>query len=391
MSINHTKPFEAHVEAARQLTASRLNNMIHVQGANAIKPGKGYRMTQTPGGITMSINPPRKIAGRKLPVDVTLRQTGPPAAPTSAVRVEDGWVSELIPGENTPAAPSCAVHKPFNILWGAEATPPETESTDRRQFDIAIGDQVSIVVYQDEEGGFGGDLAPAGGPVEIVIEPEESSGTPVSVHYNPPGGDVTTGDSGEIHYKLAVLRDIDADHASPWLEYFLAGSHIYVERDLPMLENTSTSGASGPGRVFKEYKPEDNQYKFRTIAKGGQLQVNENADDIEIRGNDKTVDLIFMQETDASPTEIGRFSFDDGLANEDENVTITIPKTPGLDGDDFNLENWPCSQDMMSPPTSPNWIIYFRKGLAYLTDPEDAVTAKKVMYDGFSCAPPDGP
>lgn len=332
-------------------------------------------------------------ASRALPFWPTLGSTGEGETKTYHVTITDGWVSELIPGENTPAEPACATHKPWNLLWGADAVSPD-EADDRRRFDLAIGDQISVVVYQDDEGAFGGDLAPAEGPVEIVAEAEESAdgATPVSVHYNPPGGDRTTGDSGEIHYKLAVLRDIDADHASPWLEYFLAGSNIYVERDLPMLENTNTSAASGSGRVFKEYKPEDNQYKFRTISKGaGQLQVNENADTIEVRGNDKTVDLIFMQETDASPTEIGRFSFEDGLTVEDENVTITIPKTPGLDGDDFNLENWPCSQDIEAPPSSPNWTIYFRKGLAYLTDPEDAVTAKKVMYDGFSCAPPDGP
>ena len=306
------------------------------KGQVAISAQWANQVRESIARLAARIDKPRrggKGGGIPLPFWPTLGSTGTGEAKTYYVTITDGWVSELIPGENTPTAPACATHKPFNILWGADAVAPD-EATDRRRFDLAIGDQVSIVVYQDAEGGFGGDLAPADGPVEITTEPEESSGTPVSVHYNPPGGDVTTGDSGEIHYKLAVLRDVDADHASPWLEYFLAGSNIYVERDLPMLENTSTSGSAGTGRVFKEYHPVDNQYKFRTISKGaGQLQVNESADTIEVRGNDKTVDLIIVQETDASPTELGRFSFDDGLANEDDDVTITVPKAPALPTD----------------------------------------------------------
>lgn len=310
---------------------------------------------------------------------------------TYSVSLTDGWVSEVIPGENTPPAPAGAFHKPFNLLWGDDAVSPNLP-TDRRTFDMSIGQQLSVVVYQDEEGAFGGDLAPAGGPVEVVVEDEESSGTAVSVHYNPPGGDVITGDSGEIHYKIAVLRDADADHDQPWLEIFLGGSNINVLRDLPMLENTAESAATGIGRVFKEYDPTTNQYKFRPISKGaGQLQVNESADDIEVRGNDKTFDVIFMQETDASPTEIARVSFEDGLGMEDENVTVTIPKAGTTDGDDFNLENWPCSMVLGSPPSAPNWVIYYRKGLAYLTDPEDSVTTKRIQFDGFSCESPDGP
>lgn len=111
-------------------------------------------------------------------------------------------------------------------------------------------------------------------------------------------------------------------------------------------------------------------------------------DTILVRGNAKKGSLIFTETEGTTTTELGRIDWQDGMVITTGDTTIDIS---GANGDSFNLENWPCSQDMMSPPSSPNWVIYFRKGLAYLTDPEDDVTTKKIMYDGFSCAPPDGP
>ena len=43
------------IEPARQLTSGRLNGIINAQSANQIKPGVGYRVTQTPGGTTTSV------------------------------------------------------------------------------------------------------------------------------------------------------------------------------------------------------------------------------------------------------------------------------------------------------------------------------------------------
>lgn len=224
----------------------------------------------------------------------------------------------------------------MNILWGDSAQAPYT-SKDRRRFEMAIGDQVSIVVYQAPDGSFGGDKVPEnGGPTMIAIEAEKvtEGEEPTSVHYEPPGGDIQQGKSGELHFKIAVLRAKDDTHPEPWLEMFLAGSNIYVFRDLPMLENVGGTGSVGTGRVFKKYDAESNKYQLRAISRGAgtQIQVNENADFVEIRGNDKSASLIIEQETDASPVELLRWKFDDGLSVEKSDKKVTIPKSAATTG-----------------------------------------------------------
>ena len=227
----------------------------------------------------------------------TLKSSGG-ESPTYKVSLTDGWLNERIPGvyDGDPPPTATAFHKPHNILWGADGASqsPVRLATDRREFPIAIGEQLSIVVYVDPDGAIGGDAAPADGPLEIAVEEEDEP----SVHYVPPRAtDEYEGAAGVYHYKMAVLRAADATHTGPWLELFMAGSHLDHFRDLPLLEN-SAAEAENTGRVFKKYDETTNQYLFRTLdATTGELTITEQESGVEIRGNSVDGTLTIANET----------------------------------------------------------------------------------------------
>jgi len=52
--MNHFPQFDPNVQATVQLTSTRLNSVSLGQKSNQIQPGVGYRVTQTPGGTTVS-------------------------------------------------------------------------------------------------------------------------------------------------------------------------------------------------------------------------------------------------------------------------------------------------------------------------------------------------
>jgi len=263
------------------------------------------------------------------PFDVSLIVGGTTESPTYKVSVADGWVNERIPGVKTPPANATAVHKPWNILWGTDAVAPDL-GTDRRTFPISIGQQVSVIVNVAAEGNI---ELPAGapgttlGPTEIKVEAEDED----SVHYVPPRPvDSDTGSAGVYHYKLAVLRDADATHSAPWLEYFLAGSHIDHFAELPILDNLGGS-ATNKGRVFKKYDKATNTYQFRVLdATAGELTIEESDDGVAIRGNENNKYTEWKEE--GASTAQHRLEFSDGLRASGSDQTVLMPKYVAGDG-----------------------------------------------------------
>jgi len=260
------------------------------------------------------------------PFDVSLIVGGTTEAPTYKVSVWDGWVNERIGGVYDPATNATAVHKPHNILWGSDAVSPAV-ATDRRTFDITVGQQVSVLVNVAAEGNI--ELpsgSTAAGPTEIAIEAEDEK----SIHYVPPRPvDSDTGAAGVYHYKLAVLRAADATHSGPWLEYFLAGSHLDHFAELPILDNAG-GAADNKGRVFKEYKKDANTYIFRVLdATAGELTIEESEDGVSIRGNENDHYTEWKEE---GASEGDKLEFSDGLRATGEDQTVLLPKYVAGDG-----------------------------------------------------------
>ena len=305
------------------------------------------------------------------------------------VSVTKGHVNERIPG-NGDALES---HDIKNILWGSDATGQNAEG-DVKQTSITVGQQISIKVYVDVYGALGGTEAPEGFVAELVTEEEDVE----SIHYIPKCGDDRDGTEGIYHYKIAVLRAADADNPSPWLEMYLAGSHLDHFRDLPQIDNFLTETREDHGRPVSKYDADVNTYQFRaTKARYGTIITEEEqkfsldffgenvgggsevliepdvepeeplpdaavqfrtirelgssedagtagpqvrvstadavgggvgtGETILIRGNGNNKALI-IEDDAASPTELGRVSWRDGLMAEADDVTINLKVLP---------------------------------------------------------------
>lgn len=242
------------------------------------------------------------------PFELTLVRGEVDGAVTYKVTVGPGLVNERIPGTD----PALANHYPSNIGGFDE---------DRVEFDISPGQQISIVVLVKENGRIGHDSQP---PVTVTIEDEDAE----SVHYIPPCADDATGTPGAYHYKLGVLRPGDTSADAPHLERWLSGDHIEHFQDITRLENTTNPTAPGVGRVLKEFNAETWRYLLRSIIKGdGQLRIDENADDITIRGNGKSGSLVFV-DCSEEMAETGRIEWTDGLITTEGEVVIQA----GCDG-----------------------------------------------------------
>jgi hypothetical protein len=170
--------------------------------------------------------------------------------------VQDGWVNERSPLSTSNVT---FVHKPGNILTDGVRT----------RFPISIGDQISLVVHVDSSGGLD---SGSGDPTELAITEEDEAST----HYDPPVGDETAGSGGTYYYKLGVLRDADASHASPWIENFLAGSHVDHFRELPKFKK-----AGGSYDIFKEFDSTVGQYKTRGLTAGDGITITETSTALE--------------------------------------------------------------------------------------------------------------
>lgn len=213
---------------------------------------------------------------------------GTPEAPTYKVKLTPGFVNERIPGD----AEALAVNEIQNIA---------------SELDITIGQQVSVVVYVDEDGILGGPDAPSPYVAELVIEAEDTA----SSHYIPPVGDESAGTPGEYHYKIAVFKDADVDHAAPWLDKFLAGSHISHFVDLPRFKKQA-----GTYDIFKTYDGSTRKYKTKGLTTAEDdytltqsIEIDDTTDELKFKTKGANLNLTIQYFSESS---IDAFIYHDG-------------------------------------------------------------------------------
>lgn len=226
----------------------RANNVVGINGA---------RGTESPNGKTFVIKTPevRGVSGGATP---PLWPKLKVVEGSFLVSLSPGYINERIPGD----ADALACQEIQNLKWGVDAPEGKT-ADDLREFAISVGQQISVLVYVDVTGELGGDGAPVDGVAKIEIETEDEEST----HYVPPCGDDADGTAGVYHYKLAVLRAADATHSGPWLELYLAGSHIDHFRDIPQLANLGEAGEDMV-RIVKEFDNATGKFNLRSLKNG---------------------------------------------------------------------------------------------------------------------------
>lgn len=201
---------------------------------------------------------------------------------------------------------------------------------------------------------------------------------------------------------------VNGEYYYPLVEFYTDGGELFYRQihtgtivHRPVLWTGKNIGAAV--ELYKQHKQSTNEFEFRTlknIATGTGVSVlkddeSPQGDNIQFRKIDAASASPLQVSLDGDTVTIegngvagtaainlgGEITVQDGL------VTVL---TEGTQGDDFNLVNYAC--DMSSPPASPSWTIYFRKGLAFLADPDPLppTGTTYVMYDGFSCTPPAG-
>jgi hypothetical protein len=231
------------------------------------------------------------------PFELTLLSTGS----AYKVTVGPGLVNERIPGSD----PGLATHYPSNIGGFTE---------DRVEFSISVGQQISLRVLVKANGQVGHDSDP---PVTVVIEDEDRE----SVHYIPPGADDSTGTNGAYHYKLGVLRAGDVSTDPPHLERWLSGDHIEHFQDVTRLDNVTNPSTTNLARPLKKYDADTNRWLFRSLVPhpDGQAKVDETADEMRVRGNEKAFVLNFV---DCAGSPLGTINWADGMITSEGSLTI---------------------------------------------------------------------
>ena len=98
--MNHFPKFEPNIPSSVQLTSVRLNAVSLGQKSNQIQPGVGYRVTQTPGGTTVSPIKRRSSGGTTTlnPWQPVFFQTGTGPATVYKCRFNLGTVNQVVAG-----------------------------------------------------------------------------------------------------------------------------------------------------------------------------------------------------------------------------------------------------------------------------------------------------
>lgn len=301
--------------------AADFRDMVNFLRASRIIKVIGGKLRETPNGTTIEIDQPRLAPAALFapnPWDTNLIKITPEiGAETYQVTVEDGLVIDHVPGDTD----ALVYHEASNILVSAEdedlgADPPIAEG-DRTLFDIAVGEAIYVKVNVLPSGAVGESSDPPEPFVEIVVDEDGLD----SAHYVPPCADDADGLAGYYYYKLALLEEISGEVV---LTKYRAGSHIEHFCELPLMDNVG----AGNGKVLKDYDQASNTYRFRNLDGGlGELTITNNADDIEIRGNKKSLNLMVQYgETEATTPTI---AFVDGLTTT--GATVVGDEDPAVD------------------------------------------------------------
>lgn len=276
--MNNFPEFQANQPALQQLSAAKLNLVSGGQKSNQIQPGVGYRISQTPGGTTVS-------AIRKRPPV----QKFPPLS------------GRLVYIDGEPN-----LYMEFGVVFARSNKTgdcvEEIEITDIPTYDeplvVEIDDKISVKITVGGDG------------IATAAEIDKASEWPESLAPDLIGGDNVSGTPGDHYIRILEIID-DPDH--PGITIIKQHTTGHIDHFQPTLsENAISSYATGlGGRILKAWNASAGRFDFRGIIKGkGQLTVNEIGDDVEVRGNLKKGKLTYTI-GDASPVDI--HSWVDGL------------------------------------------------------------------------------
>jgi hypothetical protein len=241
--FSHGEPLE------RQITSTKMNLLSDNQKANQIRPGVGCRVSQTPGGTTVSVVNTRPAPPSRPPLWGRLQWTDDQAE----LIMEFG---ALIPRNNGSG----------DALPEIEITSIPTSAT---PLPVAVGDKISVEVSVGVDG--------IATDASIIKTTSWTSSVAPSLI----GGDDQSGTQG-YHY-VRILEIIESpDH--PGLAVIKQHHTGHIDHFQPTLcENTTTSPSGGEARVLKVWNASAGRWDLRTLKQGAGIIVTENASDIEVK------------------------------------------------------------------------------------------------------------
>ena len=236
--MNNLPKFDPNGNLGDELSSRRLNAIVDSHVAGTAQPGRGLRLSKTPGGTTQQVVPFRREFATDPPFHVRLYQYGTEEAPTCKVTVNRGFVIERIP----MTGDAISNWLPSNIYDGDELA----------KFDITPGQAVFVSVATNSDG-----LIAGSDPVFIVVAAANTE----SVHSIPDVGDGPATDSaptraGQLYYLLATL-----DAATKKLVPRDNDSHI-----CHWLHRPSFQKIDGDADIFSYYDAENNRYVTKGLS-----------------------------------------------------------------------------------------------------------------------------
>lgn len=196
--------------------------------AAEIRPGPDIAAARNAGGTTLSLKKRRGPGADTLP----------PLWPVLAAKsVGEATVlyctvtRGLVHDHATIGAPGAQTLLPVeisNLLTNGEPT----------EFSLTVGDRIYVVHQQTDKGA----VKTATGVKPAIVVTDDDL---ISIHYDPPVGDETSGTEG---YTAVLLAELIEEDGTPVLLYHKAGDNIDHWRELPVFKK-----AAGDYDSFKEY------------------------------------------------------------------------------------------------------------------------------------------
>jgi hypothetical protein len=352
-------------------------------------------------------------------------KTDPEAEGAYLISFNPGYVKDIITQTATEVA---VMHMP-------EIDGVPLDDTPAPQLSVSIGDSVYVQYSTTTKGVVSGDPIPT-----LMVSATEPEGA----HYQPDDDTGSGGTEGSYYIKIGTLEEIpDSDPVrGKWVPF--QNSDIEHYHELWSGENIG----AGAG-VWKRRDPDGDTYEFRSIDGNYGITETENADAVQLDFNganlggavtvyqppatpeapdagpanfrtlrglnytEETAEGIAQQiQVDAAPAEDGTgigqcvlirgnskngsrtitvdggtaqevVTWEDGLVTSEGDADIAIDTASG---DDFNLRHY---KQNGSNYYDNDWTIYFRGGLAFLTDDLATVTELDI-YECLTC-PDVGP